>query len=76
MVEAPITVNVAYDPEIDVWYVKASSLAGLNVEAKTVDNLIDKLPGAVTDILEESGRLDTKDISIDLVTRVRCRAAA
>jgi hypothetical protein len=56
MVEAPITVNVAYDPEIDVWYVKASSLAGLNVEAKTVDKLIDKLPGAVTDLLEESGR--------------------
>ena len=27
MVEAPITVNVAYDPESDVWYVKASSLA-------------------------------------------------
>jgi Domain of unknown function (DUF1902) len=73
MVEAPITVNVAYDPEIDVWYVKASSLAGLNVEAKTVDKLIDKLPGAVTDLLGESGRPESKDISIDLVTRVRCR---
>jgi hypothetical protein len=73
MVEAPITVNVAYDPEIDVWYVKASSLAGLNVEAKTVDKLIDKLPGAVTDLLEESGRPESKDISIDLVTRVRHR---
>ena len=76
MVEAPITVNVAYDPEIDVWYVKASSLAGLNVEAKTVDKLIDKLPGAVTDILEESGRLHNRDFSINLVTQVRCRAAA
>jgi len=63
MLEAPITVNVAYDPEIDLWYVKASSLAGLNVEAKT-------------NLLEESGRLDSKDISIDLVTRVRCRAAS
>ena len=76
MVEAPITVNVAYDPEIDVWYVIASSLAGLNVEAKTVDKLIDKLPEAVTDLLQESGRVGSKDISIDLVTRVRCRAAA
>ena len=76
MVEAPITVNVAYDPESDVWYVEASSLAGLNVEAKTVDELIDKLPEAVTDLLEESGRLDNRDISIDLVTRVRCRVAA
>ena len=55
MVEAPITVNVAYDPESDVWYVKASSLAELNVGAKTVDKLIDKLPGVVTDIPEESG---------------------
>ena len=63
MLEAPITVNVAYDPEIDLWYVKASSLAGLNVEAKT-------------NLLEESGRLDSKDFSIDLVTRVRCRAAS
>jgi hypothetical protein len=76
MLEAPITVNVAYDPEIDLWYVKASSLAGLNVEAKTVDKLIGKLPGAVTDLLEESGRVDSEDISIDLVTRVRCRAAS
>jgi hypothetical protein len=56
--KAPITVNVASDPEFDVWYVKASNLAGLNVEAKTVDRLIDKLAGAVTDFLEESGRLD------------------
>ena len=55
MVEAPITVNVAYDPEIDVWYVKASSVAGLNVKAQAVDKLIDKLPGVVTDIPEESG---------------------
>ena len=76
MVEAPITVNVAYDPESDVWYVKASSLAELNVGAKTVDKLIDKLPGVVTDILEESGRLRNKDFSINLVTQVRCRAAA
>jgi hypothetical protein len=56
MLEAPITVNVVYDPEIDVWYVKASTLAGLNVEAKTVDKLID----TVTDILEESGRLHNR----------------
>jgi hypothetical protein len=76
MVEAPITVHVAYDPEVDVWCVKASSLSGLNVEAKTVDKLIDKLPGAVTDFLEENGRLDNKDIQIDLVTRVRYRVAA
>ena len=27
MVEAPITVNVAYDPEIDVWYVKLKPVA-------------------------------------------------
>jgi Domain of unknown function (DUF1902) len=55
---------------------RAFPLPWLNVEAKTVDKLIDKLPGAVTDFLEESTRLDNKDISIDLVTRVRCRAVA
>jgi hypothetical protein len=57
-----VMTNLGCGPEIDVWYVRPSNLAGLNVEAKT-------------DLLEESGRLDSKDFSIDLVTRVRCRAA-
>ena len=54
MVEAPITVNVAYDPEIDVWYVKASTLAGLNVEARLSISLSTNYPAPLPIFLKKA----------------------
>jgi Domain of unknown function (DUF1902) len=50
-----ITVKVAWDPEARVWYIDESSLPGLDLEAETIDELRDKLPGAIEDFLEDAG---------------------
>jgi predicted RNase H-like HicB family nuclease len=47
-----ITVKVAWDPDARVWYIDENSLPGLNLEAETIDELRDKLPGAIEDFLE------------------------
>ena len=51
MTARKVKVTVAFDREAHVWFVKDSDLHGLNVEGPTIDALIGKLPGAVTDLL-------------------------
>lgn len=48
-----IEINAAYDPEADVWYVESSDVAGLRIEAATLDGLYQRLPGAIVDLLME-----------------------
>ncbi len=50
-----ITVHAGFDNEAGVWFVEKSDLHGLNVEGPTLEALIDKLPGAIADLLEEKG---------------------
>ena len=45
-------VHCAYDTDAGVWYVAASRFPGLNLEAATIEELRDKLPGAISDLLE------------------------
>ena len=52
MVDRKVRVTVGFDSEAHVWFVKDSDLHGLNVEAPTMEALMDKLPGAVVDLLE------------------------
>jgi len=40
-----LTVKASWDPEAMVWYTAYSDLPGLNLEADTIDELRDKLPG-------------------------------
>ena len=49
-----IAVKAAWDPEAKVFYTAYSDLLGLNVEAKTIDELREKLPRAIQD---RTGRL-------------------
>ena len=74
-----IIVKAAYDAEAGVWYVEDSDLAGVNAWAPTVQELSEKLPAVVLDLLEEEGDSDPDDVPIEIIahmsTRVR-RAAA
>jgi len=47
-----ITIRAAFDPEAGVWYIADSTLPGLHIEADTAQELYDKLPGAIADLLE------------------------
>ena len=77
-----IFVRAEWDPEARVWYVAETSLAGLNAEADTVEDLVQKLPGMVQDLLEEDGLWSgpaAEPLSIELTahtTTIVPRAAA
>jgi hypothetical protein len=51
-----VAVRVAYDSEAQVWYVEESSLFGLNAEAPTLEELREKLPTVILDLLQETDK--------------------
>jgi hypothetical protein len=71
-----IVVKAARDEEARVWFVESSDLAGLNLEADTLDELIDKLPGAIRDLIEEGalgrGRPE-RDVPVELIAHAGMR---
>jgi hypothetical protein len=62
-----VKVEAAYDSEAGVWYVQESDLPGLPAEAPTVEELAKKLPGMITDLLEENGWDDGDECNGDTV---------
>jgi predicted RNase H-like HicB family nuclease len=47
-----VTIKAVHDAEAGVWYVEESDLFGLNAEADTLEELVDKLPAVISDLLE------------------------
>ncbi len=47
----PFTVTVCHDEEEGVWFVHSSDLPGLNVEATTLDALIEVITDVVPDLV-------------------------
>jgi hypothetical protein len=67
-----IIVRAAYDPDAKVWWVEDSDpLFGLNIEAPTIDELRDKLPAAVIDLLET--KAPGADIAIEVIGHMHTR---
>ena len=79
-----IVVKAARDEEAGVWYIESSDVPGLNLEADSLDTLIENLPLAVLDLIEEgalpNGSELAGDLPIELIahagTRLRIPAAA
>jgi hypothetical protein len=80
-----IIVKAGRDDEANVWFVESSDVPGLNLEAETLDSLIEMLPGAVLDLIEEGAlgrdaQTAGSDIPIELIahagTRLRIPVAA
>jgi hypothetical protein len=75
-----IVVKAARDEDAQVWFVESSDLPGLNVEADTLENLIEKIPAAIQDLVEEGGGEYSGVLPVEVVahagTRVRLPAAA
>jgi hypothetical protein len=69
-----IVVKAAFDPDARVFHVEYSDLPGLNLEAETFEELRDKLPGAVADLLEAAGKQDEGEVPIELIARAYTRA--
>jgi hypothetical protein len=47
-----VEVHIAYDDTARVWFVQESDMPGLSAEAPTVEALIKRLPGLITDLVE------------------------
>jgi hypothetical protein len=56
MSQTVIIVKAARDAEAKVWYVESSDVPGLRLEADTLEQLADQLPGAILDLLEADMR--------------------
>ena len=65
-----INVKASHDAEAGVWYVEESDLFGLNAEADTLEELVDKLPAVISDLLEPG---DDTEIPVELVVHVSTR---
>ena len=67
-----IVVRAAYDPDAKVWWIEDSApLGGLNIEAPTIDELRDKIPTAVIDLLETKS--PGADIAIEIIGHMHTR---
>lgn len=72
-----ILVKATRDPEAEVWYVESCDVPGLNLEADTLEGLLDRIPGAILDLLEAGdagdGFGDAFDVPIELVAHASAR---
>jgi hypothetical protein len=76
-----IVVKATFDDEAQVWFTESADLPGLRIEAETLEQVQEKLPGAILDLLEvcdgEDGS-DFRDVPVELIahasSRVRVRA--
>jgi hypothetical protein len=64
-----IEVRTAFDREADVWWITASNLPGLHAEAATLDEMRDKLPGLIAELLAENepDRFGDDEIVVNLI---------
>lgn len=67
-----IVVKAAYDPEAKVWFVEESDLPGLNVETDTIETMIQQLPLAIADLLENTEE-GAREVPIELIAHARTR---
>lgn len=62
-----INVHVAYDAEAQVWYVEESDVHGLRIEAATIEEMVDRLPGAIQDLLEDADGHGAHDVPVEVI---------
>jgi predicted RNase H-like HicB family nuclease len=70
-------VRIAWDAEAKVWYVEESDIPGLVTEADTLEELREKVPFIIQDLLEDdSNRPDEIEIDFIAYAHDRIRIAA
>ena len=75
MIGSLIVVKAAYDNEARVWFVEDSDLHGLNAEGTSLEELVEKLPDVVADLLEANGfdPEGAREVPIELIAHARTR---
>ena len=60
-------VKAAFDPDAGVWYTESADVHGLRIEAATLDALVERIPGAIEDLLDDEDRFGGLDIPIEVI---------
>jgi hypothetical protein len=68
-----IVVKAVFDPEAGVWYTESSDVHGLRIEAPSLDALVERIPGAVQDLLEDDEGQGGIDIPIEVIAHASTR---
>lgn len=76
MKQASIIVRADWDDEARVWVATSSDVAGLAIEAETLETLEPKVIAALEDLLDlNGGDFDGPDIPVHIVTQQLSRVA-
>jgi predicted RNase H-like HicB family nuclease len=80
-----VVVKIAFDGQAGVWYVDHSDVPGMRAEADTADELMNRIPDLIADLVEENG-LDGQpgdavpELAVEIIashsTRIRPNDAA
>lgn len=76
MKQPVVIVKAALDTEVGIWFVEWSDLPGLNLEAPSLDLLMEKLLAAIRDLLDEEGVEGGRDIPIEPIARASTMLSA
>lgn len=63
MKHASIIVRAEWDDEAEVWVATSSDIDGLAIEAPTMELLMERIPGALSDLLELNGTVSSSDVA-------------
>lgn len=69
-----IVVKAMLDEEAGVWFIASSDIDGLNLEAESIEEMIQKLPGAISDLIECESDGKDFDVPIELIAHASARA--
>lgn len=71
-----IVVKATRDEEAGVWVIASSDIDGLNLEAESIEEMIEKLPGAISDLIEYENDEMEFDVPIELIAHASVRIKA
>lgn len=73
-----IMIRAFFDEEAKVWVATSNDIDGLAIEANTVEELLDRVPGALADLVELNGvgeKYDMPDIPYHVMAEQTGRIA-
>jgi predicted RNase H-like HicB family nuclease len=70
-------VRAAWDDAAGVWFVEESDVFGVNAEAATLEELRNKLPNVIADVLAENDPSRLRhDLTVEIIARSQTRIPA
>lgn len=70
-----IVVKAIHDPEANVWYTDSPDVYGLRIQAATLEALVERIPLAIHDLLEDNEQRDV-DVPIEIIAHASTRLRA